>query len=46
MALVYGGVGRKKIKVLLAVDVPKVNTFSSFEYHRKGMVIVCSVHIF
>src|SRR5690554_5007952 len=46
MTLVYRGISRQKIEILLSFDVVEVHPFPSFENHRQGVVIVRAVAVF
>lgn len=42
MSLVDGGVGREKVEILVALDVPDMDTLSTGQRNRYGLVVVAA----
>ena len=46
VALVNGAVGRQEVEVLLALNVPHVDTFTLLQHDGQGMVVVGAIALF
>jgi hypothetical protein len=46
MPLIHRRIGRQKIEIALALYIPNIDSFASFEDNRKWMVVVGAVLIF
>jgi hypothetical protein len=40
MSLVYCRITTEEVQVLFSIHIPKMNSFTAFQYDRKGMIIV------